>query len=71
LVMFFAWEEWLNVALGLWAIAAPWLLGFAHDSTAVRAHIAVGIAVVIIAGIELRLGRRSAQGVPYRRARAR
>ena len=24
-----SWEEWLNLALGVWTLVSPWLLGFA------------------------------------------
>jgi hypothetical protein len=38
------WEEWMNLALGLWLIASPWVLGFAH----VRAmHFSVGVGAVV------------------------
>jgi hypothetical protein len=38
------WEEWMNLALGLWLIASPWVLGFAH----VRAmHFGVGVGAVV------------------------
>jgi len=33
------WEEWLKVLLGLWLIAAPWILGFAHTSAM---HVSIG-----------------------------
>jgi hypothetical protein len=38
------WEEWLNLVLGLWLIASPWVLGFAH----IRAmHFSVGVGAVV------------------------
>jgi hypothetical protein len=38
------WQEWINVLLGLWLIASPWVLGFAH----VRAmHFSVGLGAVV------------------------
>ncbi|HZD88639.1 MAG TPA: SPW repeat protein, partial [Pseudolabrys sp.] len=49
---FRAWEEWLNVLLGVWLIAAPWLLGVV--STAAMANfVIVGVIVVFLAGYEL------------------
>ena len=39
------WEEWANVLVGLWLIASPWLLGFAH----LRAMpFAVGVGAIVI-----------------------
>jgi NADH:ubiquinone oxidoreductase subunit 6 (subunit J) len=38
------WEEWMNLVLGLWLIASPWVLGFAH----LRAmHLSVGVGAVV------------------------
>ena len=46
------WKEWLNVLLGAWLIASPWLLGFAH-TRAMHFSIGIGIAVAFMAIIEL------------------
>ena len=46
-------EEWVNLLLGLWAIAAPWLLGFAAVTGAVAAHVIVGIVVAAVAAYRL------------------
>lgn len=29
------WEEWINLALGLWLIAAPFALGYYHSESAI------------------------------------
>jgi SPW repeat len=29
------WEEWINFALGLWLVAAPFALGFYHAESAI------------------------------------
>ena len=50
--VFADWEEWVKVLLGLWLIAAPWLLGFAHTS-AMHVSIAMGLAVTFLALLEL------------------
>jgi hypothetical protein len=42
-------EEWINLALGLWAVIAPWLLGFATLPAAVGAHVIAGLIVAIVA----------------------
>ncbi|QCI63091.1 SPW repeat protein [Phreatobacter stygius] len=39
---FAAWEEWVNLALGLWLIAAPWVLGFATNVNAQWTHLIIG-----------------------------
>ena len=51
LIAFVDAEEWLALALGLWLIAAPWLLGF--QSAASKIHVAVGLIVVYLAALEL------------------
>jgi predicted cobalt transporter CbtA len=38
------WEEWVNVLMGVWLIASPWLLGFPHTRAM---HISIGMGVVI------------------------
>ena len=50
-----AWEEWVNTMLGVWLIVSPWLLGFAH-TRAMHFSIGIGLAVILMALIELMLG---------------
>jgi hypothetical protein len=45
-------EEWLNLVVGLWVLAAPWVLGFAN-TTAMWVHVMIGVIVAAIAAIEL------------------
>lgn len=52
LAAFAVWEEWLNLVVGLWAVASPWVLGF-QGTTASMVHIIIGIAVAALAAIEL------------------
>jgi hypothetical protein len=52
LLMFREWEEWINVVLGAWVIASPWILGFAH-TTAAHVMIAIGIVIVYLALLEV------------------
>jgi hypothetical protein len=63
LAAFMAWEEWLNLVVGLWVLVSPWILGFA-DTIAMQVHVVVGILVAIIAAVELwvmhRAGRLTA-----------
>ena len=49
---FAKWEEWANLILGIWLIASPWILGFAH-SRAMHFSIGVGLAVSFLAALEL------------------
>ncbi len=42
-------EEWINVVLGIWAIVAPWILGFSAVTTAMWAHVIAGIVVAVLA----------------------
>jgi hypothetical protein len=52
LVAFAKWEEWTNLLLGLWLIASPWLLGFAH-TRAMHLSIGIGCLVAFMALLEL------------------
>ncbi len=42
--LFAEWEEWLKLALGIWLIAAPWVLHFAHTPSM---HVSIGIGVIV------------------------
>ena len=48
------WEEWANFLLGLWLIASPWLLGFAH-TRAMHFSIGIGIVIAFLAVLDLSL----------------
>ncbi|MGA7804043.1 SPW repeat protein [Bradyrhizobium sp.] len=52
LAAFAVWEEWLNLVIGLWLIASPWIVHFA-GSTAMRVNVVIGVLVAILAAIEL------------------
>ncbi len=53
LSIFRDWEEWINVVLGVWLAASPWVLGIA--SAAARWNfVVVGALVVALALYELR-----------------
>lgn len=51
---FTRWDEWVNLFLGLWLIASPWLLGFTH-TRAMHVSIGIGVVVAFMAGLELML----------------
>jgi hypothetical protein len=52
LLAFAWWEEWIILLLGLWLIASPWLLGFAH-TRAMHFSIAIGVVVAFMAALEI------------------
>ena len=47
-----SWEEWANLLLGIWLIASPWILGFAHVR-AMSFAIALGVLIAFMALLEL------------------
>ena len=49
LFAFHAYEEWANLAVGLWTVAAPWVIGFAGVTAALWAHVIVGAVVAVLA----------------------
>jgi hypothetical protein len=49
---FAKWEEWANLILGIWLIASPWILGFAHTRS-MHFSIGVGLAITFLAALEL------------------
>jgi hypothetical protein len=53
LVAFTQWEEWANLILGVWAVLAPWLLGFGGVAYATYAHVIIGLVVAVLAAVEL------------------
>jgi len=46
------WEEWVNVLMGVWLIASPWLLGFAH-TRAMGISIGMGVVITLLALLDL------------------
>jgi SPW repeat len=49
---FSTWEEWINLALGLWLVVSPYLLGFAH-TRAMHFSIGIGAMIAFFAALEL------------------
>ena len=43
-----AWEEWSKVALSVWLLASPWLLGFSHQTVARDNIMIIGLIVVVL-----------------------
>jgi hypothetical protein len=48
------WEESLEAVCGLWLIASPFIFGYADAGTLRYWHFILGIAVVLLAALELR-----------------
>jgi hypothetical protein len=44
-----AWEEWTEVALGVWMIASPWILGFSGIQLAMWSAVISGLVIVALA----------------------
>lgn len=45
------WQDWANVALGLWLFASPWVLGYLDNPYAAWNAYALGAGVVVLAAI--------------------
>lgn len=43
-------QEWVNIVLGVWAFAAPWVLGFSFEPAPAWDHWIVG-ALIVLAGL--------------------
>ena len=43
------WEEWVDVALGIWLTGSPFVLGFANSTAITWNALTAGAAVVVIA----------------------
>lgn len=54
-----AWQEWVNLILGIWVFIAPWVLGFSGVPNAAWDHWVVGALVVILAAWDLSTVRRT------------
>jgi len=54
---------WVNLVLGLWAIVAPWLLGFAMLQSAMWSHVALGALVALAAAAKLWAEHQSSRQV--------
>jgi SPW repeat len=53
LMLIEAWEEYLELVLGLWLVASPWVFGYSHLPLLTAAHIVLGGAVAALAVLEL------------------
>ena len=44
-----AWEEWTEIAIGMWLMASPWVLGYSALQTAMLVAVGTGTVVVVLA----------------------
>jgi SPW repeat-containing protein len=52
IVAFREWEEWINLAIGIWVLASPWVLHFPHRAS-MHITVFVGSVVTFLALLEL------------------
>ena len=45
---FAEWEEWVNLVLGVWLMAAPWVLGFTGNFNAFWTHTVLGVLTAAV-----------------------
>lgn len=50
---FMQWEPWVELALGILAVIAPWGLGFAGVTAALWTSVAAGVIVAVGAAVEI------------------
>lgn len=48
------WQDWLNLALGIWLFFSPWMLGFSFDESALWNTLIVGIHALLAASRQSR-----------------
>ncbi len=53
LFAFAQWEEWVNLILGAWVVASPFVLQFTSDAKALWTHVVIGLVVAVLAAVEL------------------
>jgi len=52
-VRFSEWEQWIDLGVGAWILAAPWTLHFAAGSSQVKMHVLAGGVATILSALEL------------------
>jgi len=60
LTKFQDWEEWINVLVGLWVAASPWVFGVTTLTAVLWTHVAIGLAVASLAAWRSWSGQGSA-----------
>lgn len=54
-----AWEEGINIALGVWMFLSPWILGFSSSRVLLWNALISGVLVAALAGAALPQARRT------------
>ena len=47
------WQEWLNLALGIWLALSPWILGFSSEARFAINNALVGVAIAALSGFSI------------------
>lgn len=50
LVSFTAWEEWVNLAFGVWLLLSPWFIGFGASNALTWSSAISGSFIVVLTG---------------------
>jgi SPW repeat-containing protein len=53
------WEPRANLWLGIWVLAAPWMLGFSQDAAATLVHLFGGGVISVLSAVEVWFGERN------------
>ncbi|MFP4365705.1 MAG: SPW repeat protein [Bacteroidales bacterium] len=48
-----AWEEWINMHIGIWVFVSPWIFGIITISQMWN-HWIIGILIVVMSGFSIR-----------------
>jgi hypothetical protein len=51
---YWKWQEWAVLSLGLWILASTWVMGSSAMAAALPVHLASGLTIALLAGLELR-----------------
>ncbi|MGU3340714.1 SPW repeat protein [Methylobacterium mesophilicum] len=49
----YEWEEYINLAVGIWVSIAPWALGFTAAAATTWTHVVIGLGVAALAAYEI------------------
>lgn len=58
------WEEWINLVLGGWVFASPWIFGYGAEAGAAWNSYIVGVLAVIVAIWGIVAARQAAGAMP-------
>ncbi len=47
------WEDWINLVLGIWLCASPWVLEFSNEMTATQNAFVVGFLLILTESVAL------------------